>query len=163
MRKAAPWIAVEVPRSFCATRWSAHPRGGGDALVAEASLGERALGVVAAQPGHASGRAQPREDHNVSIEPHPGGGYVVRLPAEGVQIERRNDRLYRVTTEPVVGESHHDDIDTWLDELRALGAGHTEDLLQMGRGIVGSIVGGVFSFFYHAFDAVGVSRSCGHP
>ena len=35
-------------------------------------------------------------------------------------------------------ESRRDELDTWLERLRALGAGHTSELLQIGRGVVGS-------------------------
>lgn len=45
------------------------------------------------------------------------------------------------------GEPSADTSGALLDRLRAFGAGHTEDIVRVGGGIVGSIVGGVFEFF----------------
>jgi predicted PurR-regulated permease PerM len=88
-----------------------------------------------------------RDDGNLHVVPRAGGGFDVQLPADGIAMERHGNTI-RVLPgrSPEARRGVGDDDDLW-PRLRTLGAGHTEDILRVGRGIVGGIVGGVFGFF----------------
>lgn len=86
-------------------------------------------------------------DGSIQIEPHEGG-YRVVLPSEGVVIEREGEHRYRVVPAPVRHRhSAGGELAAVAERLRMLGAGHTEDILRVGRGIFTSIIGGIFGFF----------------
>ena len=100
--------------------------------------------VAAPVTTDATDDASPTRDENtVHIVPSATGGYDVQLPADGLTVERRGNAL-RITSGRA--EQRREDDELW-PRLRTLGAGHTEDILRVGRGIVGGIVGGVFGFF----------------
>jgi predicted PurR-regulated permease PerM len=112
-------------------------------------------------------------DHTIHVDPQPGGGYRVVLPVDGLRVEPDRHGGYRVVPVPQQTRTLRGETDVMLDRLRALGAGHTEDIIRVGRGIVGLIVGGIFGFFITLMlsaymllteqSIVGFVRSLVHP
>jgi predicted PurR-regulated permease PerM len=91
----------------------------------------------------AAGEARAPEDGSVRVSPQPGGGFRVTLPSEGVVIERVDDAhwiMHPRRHQPSEG-------DTIQRELRRLGQGHAADVVRVGRGIIGGVIGGIFNFF----------------
>ena len=91
------------------------------------------------------GEAPVRDDNAIHVMPRTGGGFDVQLPNDGIAIEHRGNIIRVIPRSEARGRGGDDD-ELW-DRVRALGAGHTEDIVRVGRGIVGGIVGGVFGFF----------------
>ncbi len=107
----------------------------------------RVQGAVVAAPPREEAEApsgeRPREDGALRVSPEPGGVYRVTLPAEGVVIERVDDAhwiMHPRRRQPSEG-------DTIQRELRKLGQGHAADVVRVGRGIIGGVIGGIFNFF----------------
>ena len=108
----------------------------------------RVQGTVVATPPREEaetpgGEARVPDDGALRVSPEPGGAFRVTLPAEGVVIERVDDAhwtLHPRRHQPSEG-------DTIQRELRKLGQGHAADVLRVGRGIIGGVIGGIFNFF----------------
>jgi predicted PurR-regulated permease PerM len=110
---------------------------------------------------------------DVRIEPASEGGYRVRLPERGIIVERDDDhddrfriRAPRQNAAPQTGNALNDRIQAYITE-------HTGDVLRVGSGIVGGVVGGVFRFFITLMlsaymllterEIMGFFRSLVHP
>ena len=107
----------------------------------------RVQGAVVTSPPREEAEApageRPPEDGALRVSPEPGGVYRVTLPAEGVVIERVDDAHWTMHPrrhQPSEG-------DTIQRELRKLGQGHAADVVRVGRGIIGGVIGGIFNFF----------------
>lgn len=85
-----------------------------------------------------------RPDPTLKIEPTPGGGYRVHLPAAGVEVTQIDEHHFQAR--PVL---RHDARRSGplQDQLRRLGAGHVGDIVRIGRGVIGGVIGGIFAFF----------------
>lgn len=79
----------------------------------------------------------------VRIVPSPGGWNVV-LPAEGVEVVQVDEHRWRLTG---TRERRSDARGDFQRQVRRLGEGHVVDVLRVGRGIIGGVIGGIFSFF----------------
>jgi predicted PurR-regulated permease PerM len=88
----------------------------------------------------------PRDDGNLHVVPRAGGGYDIQIPNDGLTMEHHGNTVRVLTGREARRAASGDEDDVWV-RLRSLGAGHTEDILRVGRGIVGGIVGGIFGFF----------------
>ncbi len=128
------FIRHEVPRLRTEVRRTWMPR--------IRSVRERFI-APAMQAAAADDEASPRDEGSLRVLPRAGGGYDVQFPSDGIALEHRGNTIRVV---PGRDARRDEDEEIW-DSLRSLGAGHTEDLLRVGRGIVGGIVGGVFGFF----------------
>jgi predicted PurR-regulated permease PerM len=73
----------------------------------------------------------------------------VRLPERGLLVERDGDEGFRVRTPraPTSGSSAVDANGALAERLQEYVSEHTTDVLRVGSGIVGGVVGGVFRFF----------------
>lgn len=85
-----------------------------------------------------------RPDPSIKIEPAPGGGYRVHLPATGIEVTQIDEHHFRAA--PVVRANPHR-AGPLQDQLRRLGAGHVGDIVRIGRGLIGGVIGGIFAFF----------------
>lgn len=107
----------------------------------------RVQGTVVASPpreqGDTPGGERAPDDGALRVSPEPGGGYRVVLPAEGVMVERIDDAHWTVHPRRQLGGEG----DTIQRELRKLGQGHAADVVRVGRGIIGGVIGGIFNFF----------------
>ncbi|MDO9017128.1 MAG: AI-2E family transporter [Deltaproteobacteria bacterium] len=95
---------------------------------------------VAEAPG---AEARVPDDGALRVSPEPGGAFRVSLPAEGVVIERVDDAHWTLRPRRHLPSEG----DTIQRELRKLGQGHAADVLRVGRGIIGGVIGGIFNFF----------------
>lgn len=113
------------------------------------TLVARVQGAVVATPPReeeepaAVGEARPPEDGALRVSPEPGGVYRVSLPSEGVMVERVDDAHWTLRPR----RHQPSDGDALQRELRKLGQGHASDVVRVGRGIVGGVIGGIFNFF----------------
>lgn len=83
-------------------------------------------------------------DPTLKIEPMPGGGYRVHLPTSGVEVTQIDERRYRAA--PVQRPVEHR-AGAIQEQIRQLGAGHVGDIVRIGRGVIGGVIGGIFAFF----------------
>lgn len=84
------------------------------------------------------------DDGSVRIEAAQGGGWRVLLPSDGVQVERVDDNRYRVVPSRSRRMAERG---SFARKLQALGAGHLSDIVRVGSGIIGGLIGGIFGFF----------------
>jgi predicted PurR-regulated permease PerM len=84
------------------------------------------------------------DDGSVRIEAAQGGGWRVLLPNDGVQVERLDDNRYRVVPSHARRGAERGG---YARKLQALGAGHLSDIVRVGSGIIGGLIGGIFGFF----------------
>lgn len=110
------------------------------------SLVARAQGVVVTEPpredNDPTNDRQP-EDGALRVTPEAGGGFRVVLPPDGVVVEREDEAHWRIRPR----RQPHSEGDALQRELRRLGQGHVGDLVRVGRGIIGGVIGGIFNFF----------------
>lgn len=83
-------------------------------------------------------------DPTLRIEPVPAGGYRVHLPTSGIEVTQLDERHYRAAPVRRQPEAHASVIS---QQLRRLGAGHVGDIVRIGRGVIGGVIGGIFAFF----------------
>lgn len=83
------------------------------------------------------------DDGALRVSPEAGGVYRVTLPPEGVVVERVDDAHWAVRPR----RRSQSEGDTIQRELQKLGQGHVADVLRVGRGIIGGVIGGIFNFF----------------
>jgi predicted PurR-regulated permease PerM len=83
-------------------------------------------------------------DPTLKIEPVPGGGYRVHLPPSGVEVTQVDEHHYRAA--PVMRRDQRNG-GALQEQLRRLGAGHVGDIVRIGRGVIGGVIGGIFAFF----------------
>lgn len=135
--EARSFLVHEVPtlRARADRDWMPRVR----ALVA------RVQGAVVSEPAPADSDPdeRPPSDGALRVSPETGGGYRVTLPPEGVVVERMDDAHWRIRPRRQP-QSEDDAIER---ELRRLGQGHVGDLVRVGRGIIGGVIGGIFNFF----------------
>jgi predicted PurR-regulated permease PerM len=127
-----------------------------------------------------SGKPERDEDPNTSHEPDVriepvsdgAGGFRVRLPDRGIIVEHDDDenryriRASRHTAAPTNDNAITERIQSYITE-------HTGDVVRVGSGIVGGVVGGVFRFFITLMlsaymllterEIMGFFRSLVHP
>ncbi|MDB4932258.1 MAG: hypothetical protein JWM10_4742 [Myxococcaceae bacterium] len=107
----------------------------------------RVQGAVVAAPPREEAEApageHPPDDGALRLTPEPNGVYRLTLPAEGVVVERVDDAHWTVHPR----RRQPSDGDTIQRELRKLGQGHAADVVRVGRGIIGGVIGGIFTFF----------------
>jgi len=111
------------------------------------SLVARVQGAVVATPPREEPEApssdRTPDDGALRVSPEPGGVYRVALPPDGVVIERVDDTHWALRPRRrVQGEG-----EAFQRELQRLGQGHVADVLRVGRGIIGGVIGGIFNFF----------------
>lgn len=83
-------------------------------------------------------------DPTLRVEPVPGGGYRVHLPTSGIEVTQVDERHFRAAPVRRPTEAPTNVIS---EQLRRLGAGHVGDLVRLGRGLIGGVIGGIFAFF----------------
>ena len=71
-------------------------------------------------------------------------GWSVALPPEGVELEQVDEHHWRLISARARAREGRSDLQR---QLRRLGEGHVADVLRVGRGIIGGVIGGIFSFF----------------
>jgi predicted PurR-regulated permease PerM len=69
------------------------------------------------------------------------------LPPEGVVHEREDEERYRLLPGRRSDDERPGSTARLIAQAREVGAGHAADVVRIGRGVVGSIIGGVFGFF----------------
>jgi predicted PurR-regulated permease PerM len=111
------------------------------------SLVARVQGAVVATPPREEAETpagdRTPDDGALRVSPEAGGVYRVTLPPEGVVVERVDDAHWAVRPRRrTQGEGG-----SIQRELQKLGQGHVADLLRVGRGIIGGVIGGIFTFF----------------
>ncbi len=110
------------------------------------SLVARAQGVVVATPPREENDLtgeRPPEDGALRVTPEANGVLRVSLPPEGVVVEREDDSHWRIRPR----RQPQSEGDSMQRELRRLGQGHVGDVVRVGRGIIGGVIGGIFNFF----------------
>lgn len=107
----------------------------------------RVQGVVVATPPREPAEAPAGDgvpdDGALRVSPETGGVYRVALPPEGVVIERVDEGHWAVRPRR---RQVSEDV-AFQRELRKLGQGHAADVVRVGHGIIGAVVGGIFNFF----------------
>lgn len=108
---------------------------------------------------------------DVRVEPVEGGGFRVRLPERGVVVEPLDEGGYRVRA-PRHGAPTPSD-NAIVERIQSYITEHTGDVVRVGSGIVGGVVGGVFRFFITLMlsaymllterEIMGFFRSLVHP
>jgi predicted PurR-regulated permease PerM len=83
-------------------------------------------------------------DPDIRIEPA-DGGFRVRLPERGLVIEQHEEDGYRVRTHRTPPATNNDN--AIVERIQNYITEHTGDVVRVGSGIVGGVVGGVFRFF----------------
>lgn len=84
-----------------------------------------------------------QNDGAVHVTPSPEG-WSVTLPPEGVEMEQVDEHRWRlISARARMREGRSD----FQRQLRRLGEGHVADVVRVGRGIIGGVIGGIFSFF----------------
>lgn len=94
-------------------------------------------------PGSARDADSPPDDTALRIDRTPDGSWRVSLPPDGVEIHQDDEHHYRITAARSEAPEDRD----YARQLRALGAGHLSDIVRVGSGIVGGLIGGIFGFF----------------
>lgn len=141
-----PRVVVEA-RSFLAHEVpTLRARAERDWMPKVRSLVARAQGVVVTEPPREDN--DPTNDHQpedgaLRVTPEPGGGFRVSLPPEGVVVEREDEAHWRIRPR----RQPQSESDALQRELRRLGQGHVGDVVRVGRGIIGGVIGGIFNFF----------------
>jgi predicted PurR-regulated permease PerM len=111
------------------------------------SLVARVQGAVVTTPPREEAETPTGEripdDGALRVSPEAGGVYRVTLPPEGVVVERVDDAHWAVRPR----RRAQSEGDTIQRELQKLGQGHVADVLRVGRGIIGGVIGGIFNFF----------------
>ncbi len=139
------FVVHEVPalRAQAERGWLPRARG----LLGRVQGALRPVPGAAAPPGAVADDdddSPAARDNAIRVEPLPAGGYRIVLPREGIEVEQVDDRHFRaVPARPRPQEG----TDLVRRELRKLGEGHASDLLRVGRGIIGGVIGGIFGFF----------------
>ncbi|MEZ4447811.1 MAG: AI-2E family transporter, partial [Polyangiaceae bacterium] len=138
------FVLVEVPsmRRRAESTWI--PRVTPWIERAQHALGQPAAPTPPPAPALVDDDGDGRPDPTLKIEPTPGGGYRVHLPAAGVEVTQVDEHHFQAR--PVL---RHDPRRSGplQDQLRRLGAGHVGDIVRIGRGVIGGVIGGIFAFF----------------
>ena len=107
----------------------------------------RVQGAVVAHPPREQGDGPPErtriDEGALRVVPDEGGGWRVALPPDGLEVERVDDAHWRLRPR----RQDAPEGGAYLRELRRLGEGHASDLVRVGRGIVGGVIGAIFTFF----------------
>jgi predicted PurR-regulated permease PerM len=126
-----------------------------------------------------SGKPERNEAPNTSHEPDVrielvsdgAGGFRVRLPERGIIVERDDDDRYRIRASRHLAHAPNDNAIT--ERIQGYITEHSGDVVRVGSGIVGGVVGGVFRFFITLMlsaymllterEIMGFFRSLVHP
>lgn len=137
------FVTVEAPamRRRAESTWIPRTRPWIDRL--QNVVGQRAPEPSPAPAAHDDDR-DGMPDPTLKIEPVPGGGYRVHLPTSGVEVTQIDERHYRAV--PVQRPTAYR-ASAIQEQIRRLGAGHVGDIVRIGRGVVGGVIGGIFAFF----------------